>query len=307
MATKKILVIDDEEVQAKALQLRLNSMFEDAGEVAEIMVASSKEQIMDSIENKFYNLAILDIRMDEYDFDGIELAKKIIDINPFAKIIFVSKFAAEYMESLSELLTNGKILKFSEKKEYDLWLPELKEIIENYYKMLESCPSEVNAALLSFYADAKNEPNTFKKGEKYENFVSILFRSIGFNNIQKRVKDRSLNETDLVIRNDIDDSFLAKFGKYILVECKNKPDTNTTKNDFIVFLSKVENTNGLSELGFLFTTSTLTRNTYIEAVRSSNKKEKIVFVDNKIMFDLLSSSDLKECIKKIIDNQVKDN
>ncbi|MBI3233550.1 MAG: restriction endonuclease [Bacteroidetes bacterium] len=75
--------------------------------------------------------------------------------------------------------------------------------------------------------------------EQFEHFVSLVFQSIGFNNVNKRVIDKSLNEVDLIIRNDIEDSFLSKFGKYILVECKNKPKEKVDKNTFIVFNSKL--------------------------------------------------------------------
>lgn len=303
MALKKILIIDDERVQVQALGTTISEIFADA----EVLLASSKEDILNSINNKFYNLVILDLRMDAYEFDGISLAKQIIDINPFSKILFVSKFSSEYMPKLASLLTNGSVIGFSEKKDYDSWKPELKMLIGDYYDSLDKDPSQVNNALLNYYAELKNENDAFLKGKKYEDFVSILFRSIGFKEIMKRVKDQSLNEVDLIVRNDIDDSFLYKFGKYILVECKNKPEGKTDKNDFIVFHSKLVNTNGLSELGFLFTTSSITRNTYIEAVRNSNGKEKIIIIDNRIMYSLLKSEDLKEGLKRIIDSQVKDN
>ena len=303
MATKAVLIIDDEEAQAKALALKLREKLREAT----FFVASKPEEIEDAIENKFYNLVILDIRMDGYKFDGIALANKIIDINPFAKIIFVSRFVAEYLSVLQPLMSNGKILGFSEKKEYNTWIPELLPFIEDYYTNLEQNPFEVNNALIQYYAEAKNETDTYSKGIKFENFITILFRSIGFKEILKRVKDKSLNEVDLILRNDIDDNFLAKFGKYILVECKNKPENKADKNDFIIFFEKLRNTNGLAELGFLFTTSSLTKNTYIEAARTSSDKYKIVVIDNQVMSKLLSSVDLKEGLKKIIDSQVKDN
>ena len=91
---------------------------------------------------------------------------------------------------------------------------------------------------------------------------------------------RILNEVDLIIRNDIEDNFINKFGKYILVECKNKPVEKINKNDFIVFQSKLKNTNGLAELGILATTGYITKNTYVEAVRESGEARKILFLSN---------------------------
>lgn len=303
MALKKILVIDDDKPQAEALRETFKEIIPDA----DVFAAWEEKSILDSIENRYYNLAILDIRMDSFPFDGIELSKKIIELNPFAKILFVSRFTSEYMEALSQLFSNGRILGFSEKKEYETWKPELQKVVSEYYKEIDADPKHVNNVLLQLYAEARNESDTFKKGTMFENFVTLLFRSIGFNEIMKRVKDKSLNEVDLIIRNDIHDPFLEKFGKYILIECKNKPEEKTNKNDYIIFQRKLSNSNGLCEIGFLFTTSSMTWNTYIEAVRDSEGKEKIVFIDNQILNQLLSFQDLREGLKKIIDNQVKDN
>ena len=135
----------------------------------------------------------------------------------------------------------------------------------------------------------------------------MLFQSIGFRNINKRVKDKSLNEVDLIIRNEIDDSFINKFGKYILVECKNKPKEKVDKNTFIVFKDKLTATNGLAELGVLATTGYIARNTYIEAVRTSREQRKIIFLSNVEIEQLILSSSKLETFKSIIDNQVKDN
>lgn len=303
MDVKQILIIDDEAVQAQALTQTIEEIFPEAN----VFCASGKEDIENYIENKFYNLVLLDLRMDCCEFDGISLAQKIIEINPFSKILFVSKFIVEYMPQLSKMLARGEVIGFSEKRKYDDWKPELKSIIEEYYLSMENEPSKVNAALLSYYMDLKNESNTFKKGKKYEDFIAILFRSIGFQEIMKRVKDESLNEVDLVVRNDIKDEFLSKFGKYILIECKNKPDTKTDKNDYIIFHSKLENASNMAELGFLFTTSSVTRNTYIEAARNSKSNKKVIIIDNIAMSQLLQYDNLKEGLKKIIDSQVKDN
>jgi CheY-like chemotaxis protein len=303
MALRKILVIDDERAQAEALK----ETFYEIIPGADVSSAWTKDDILEKIENSFYNLAVLDIRMDELPFDGIRLSKMIIEVNPFTKILFVSKFASEYMEDLNQLFSNGKILGFSEKKDYEKWKPELQNITLKYFEELESEPKQVNNVLLQLYADARNEPVTYKKGVMFENFVTLLFRSIGFYEVMKRVKDKTLNEVDLVVRNDIEDPFLAKFGKYFLIECKNKPEYKINKNDFILFSTKVSHTDGLSELGFLFTSSSITRNTYLEAIRESKETKKIIFVDNRLINQLLAFPDLKDGLKKLIDNQVKDN
>lgn len=303
MVTRKILVIDDEKPQAIALAKTIESVIP----MSNVLNASAKEEIINYVENKFYNLAVIDLRMDAYDFNGISLARRILEINPYAKILFVSKFIPEYLDELTPLLQNGNVLGFSDKKiDYDEWGEELKNVILPYYKQLDSNPQSISTALINMYSELKDEENTYLKGSRFEDFISLLFQSIGFSEIVKRTRDKSLNEVDLIVRNEIDDPFLTKFGKYILIECKNHLDT-IDKNDFILFKSKLTATNGLAELGFFITTSSFKRTAYLEALRSSEGHHKIVFIDNSLLMRLMKSEDPHEELKRIIDYQVKDN
>lgn len=303
METRRIIVIDDEQPQALALAQTIET-------VVPHSIASAvwdEDAILRHVNHDFYNLAILDIRMDNYSFDGFDLAKKIIDVNPYAKILLVSRYRDEYSSQLSTLLRNGNILGFSDKKsDYDVWGVELKNLILPYYEELDRNPQTLVSSLVNTYAGLKSEKDKFLKGEKFESFVSLLFQRIGFAEIIKRVRDKSLNEVDLVIRNEIDDPFLSKFGKYILVECKNHLES-IDKNDFIIFHNKLRNTNGMAELGFFITTSAFKRTVYLEAIRTSEGNQKIVFLDNPLIMRLIKSGDPREELKRIIDRQVKDN
>jgi CheY-like chemotaxis protein len=300
---KNILIIDDVKEQAEGLTKGLSKVLPDYS----FECRYTEGEILEAIENRFFSLAIVDIRMDDFSFDGIDVVNKIFEVNPFAKVIIVSAFKDEYLIKLKDLLLTGKVLDIQDKESLDIWLPKLKDKIEEYYNKLNDDPSEINNALLQFYSEAKNEPDTYKKGEKFEHFISLMFQSIGFKQVLKRVKDKSLNEVDLIIRNDIDDNFISKFGKYILVECKNKPKNGVDKNDFIVFSSKLKNTNGLADLGIIATTGYITRNTYLEAIRESGDIRKILFLSNPEIEKLIKTNDKLSQFKILIDSQVKDN
>jgi CheY-like chemotaxis protein len=300
---KNIIIIDDVKDQAEGLDKGLSKLMPNYS----FENYHSEQEILDAIENRFFSLAIIDIRMDGFAFDGIDLAKKIFEVNPFSHVIIVSAFKDEYFPRLKDLLMSGKVVDIQDKESFETWLPKLKDTIETYYKNIEKDPSEINNALLQFYSEAKNEIDTYRKGEKFEHFMSLMFQSIGFNQVLKRVKDQSLNEVDLIIRNDIEDSFISKFGKYILVECKNMPVTKVNKNDFIVFQNKLKNTNGLAELGIIATTGFITRNTYIEAIRESAESRKILFLSNPEIEKLIKADNKLSTFKNLIDNQVKDN
>lgn len=300
---KTILIIDDQKDQAEGIRKALEPLLPHF----RFEAYSQEKEILLAIEERFFTLAIVDIRMDDYEFDGIDIVNKIFEVNPFAKVIIVSAFREEYFGKLKDVILSGKVVDVMEKESFKIWMPKLKDVIEKYYLKIESDPSEINNALRQFYAEAKNENNTFKKGERFEHFISLLFQSFGYKEIRKRVIDKSLNEVDLIIRNETDDSFLNKFGKYFLVECKNKPGDAVSKNDFIIFASKLINTNGFAEFGIIATSGYISWNTYIEAVRGSEKKMKILFMSNPEIERLISALDKKEEFKRMIDEQVKDN
>ncbi|WP_445750053.1 response regulator [Polaribacter sp.] len=301
---RSVLIIDDVKVQAQGLEKGLRKNLSSEYDLKSVF---EEEEIIESIENRYFSLAIVDLRMDGFAFNGIELINKIIETNPFAKIIIVSAFKGEYLIQLKDLFLTGKIIDVLDKEDYDIWIPKLSGIIEKYHKESFKSPDEINNALLEYYSNAKNETEIYSKGEKFEHFVSLLFQSIGYNSINKRVIDKSLNEVDLIVRNEIKDPFLNKFGKYILIECKNKPKEKVDKNTFIVFSNKLKHTNGLAELGIIATTGYLTRNTYLEAMRDSNDVRKIIFISNKEFQRLIMSINKLETFKEIIDEQVKDN
>ena len=300
---KSILIIDDERIQAESLS---KSIQKEKGYV-NCFVASDEKEILSSIETVFFDVAIVDLRMDNYEIDGFSIIEKILEINPFSRIIIVSAYTQEYIFQLKDILLSGKVIGLIEKKEYNQFLSEIVLTLSKYEEDHFNDPSETAKALTSFYANAKNETDTYQKGIIFEQFVAILLSNMGFKNINKRVLDKSQNEVDLVLRNEINDNFFSKFAPYILVECKNKPNIPVGKNDFIQFFTKLKNTNGLSNLGFLITTGYIARTTYVEAVRTSSESCKIIFLSNPEIERLINSITPLHELKKIIDEQVKDN
>ena len=301
---KTILIIDDEKDQVDNLSRYLGRELADE---YHIITAHEEDDIIDKVENAYYSLVILDLRIDEYDIDGVKIANKIVETNSFAKIIITSAFTSEFYESLKPLLLSGKIIDTIDKTSFSEFAELVKGSIEKYHDEVFASNDSIQNALLESYSECKNTEHNYQKGVKFEYFVSLLFNNIGFDKIIKRVIDQSRNEVDLIVRNDIDDKFLEKFGKYFLIECKNMPTTNIGKNTFILFKTKLENTASLSELGIIATTGNFTSTAYIEAVRESSKNKKIIFLTNLHFERLIASIDRLETFKSFIDEQVKDN
>lgn len=294
-----ILVIDDEQIQAEQLAQALRREIPGCTAIS----AFAEDDILSKIENLFFSIAIVDLRMDKYAIDGFEVIDRISVINPYAKVIAISAYTGEYLAKLNEYIAQNKILAISEKEDFNQWIPKLKDIVLKYFNTPRN-PIAIQI-LEDMFADAKNEQDTYLKGKKFENFVVVLFRQMGFKYIETRVRDAASNEIDLIVRNDIDDSFFAKFKRYIFAECKNKPDTGFDKNDFIVFHQKVESSAGDSDLGVAFSTGRIKRTVYLEALKDAKGGVKILYMSSPEIMQLIHASDMLEEFKLIIDKQVQ--
>ena len=100
-------------------------------------------------------------------------------------------------------------------------------------------------------------------------------------------------------------SFFSKFKRYIFAECKNKPNKGFDKNDFIVFHKKVESSAGDSDLGVVFSTGSIKRTVYLEALKEAKGSVKILYMSSPEIMQLIHSSNMLEEFKLIIDKQVQ--
>lgn len=296
-----VLIIDDEKVQAQGLENRLNQTLSHAS----IRAVYEEKDIIAQIENWYFNIAIVDLRMDNFEIDGIFIIRKILTINPFAKIIVVSGYLNDYDEQL-EFLKTGRIIASIEKGDINAFTEKIIRAIKSVEADEEANPHLNQKTLESLYAEAKNEPKAYEKGEKFERFVSFMFGQMGFQHIQKRVIDVSRGEIDLVVRNEIDDLFFRKFKPYFFVECKNISE-KVNRNQFTDFEKKVKYSNGMCNLGFLFTSNVFTEDVRKETLRTSGDDHKIIFIGQPEIAQLIRSNNMLQSLKSIIDTQVKDN
>jgi CheY-like chemotaxis protein len=304
MKNLSILIIDDEQIQVENLERAIHAKYNIG---VSTFSAYQEKDILQKVEYCFFDIAIVDLRMTDCCINGFDVIEKIKTISPYSKVIIVSAFADEYQYELNKALSLGNILGFVDKTNFS-------EFKENIYALIDLRISELNLcddltinALKSFYADLKNEVEPYKKGLKFEYFISMLFGQMGFTKIVNRIKDQSSNEVDLAIRNELSDPFFAKFKPYILIECKNHPNNGVDRNVFTVFKDKVKHTNGLCNLGILMTTGYIKKTAYLEAMRSSCDEYKIVFLSNPEIESIIFSTNKLEQFKRIIDNQIKDN
>ena len=298
-----ILIIDDERDQAEGLAKLLSKQMSKDGFSFEAL--STETEIENAIIDRFFTLAILDIRMDGFPFNGIDLYHRIIDSNPLAKIIFVSAFTQDFFAQLQDILLSGNVLAVMEKETPSTWIPKIENKVRAYFDRQGASLSESSKALMNAYSDAKNTTDAYQKGIKFEDFLVHLFTHIGFDFIQKRVTDAT-SEVDLIIRNHIRDEFLSKFGKYIFVEAKNKPLSTIGKNDFLSLKAKISSSNQLCEFGIIATSGNIAKTVRQEALRTSTEAGKILLLTNNELIRLIEADDKLYEFKRLIDEQIKD-
>ncbi|WP_297869435.1 response regulator [uncultured Flavobacterium sp.] len=299
---KTVLVIDDEKIGAENIQ---KAFINEMGSV-DCLVAFDEPTINNYIKNKFYDIAIVDLRMDDFSINGFDIIKNIIEVNPFSKIIIISAHLEEYNDDINEILSTGKISAIIPKDNFKDFKDKIFREVSKIFLEIDSNLDFSQKILQEMYSDLKNEEDNFQKGQKFERFVGMLWSRIGFKEINYRKIDKSQNEIDLIVRNDIEDKFFEKFSPYFFVECKNIIE-NVDKNMFVLFLTKLQGSNELARLGFIITTSGFKRTTYLEALRTSNASSKIIFLSNNEIEELINSIQPIKTLKTIIDRQVKDN
>ena len=80
-----ILIIDDEKSLCQSMQKSISVQFS----FAHTMALFEEKTIVNAVQNSYYTIAIVDMRMDNYEIDGIMIIRTILENNPFAKIIVV--------------------------------------------------------------------------------------------------------------------------------------------------------------------------------------------------------------------------
>lgn len=307
MIMKTVAIIDDEGIQAENLVKGLSRV--DAFSFIKFQSFSTQMDLLNIQSYGLYEFAIIDIRMDKYDFNGLDIATSLIRLNPNIKIIIISSFTEEYKENNKYkdllLLSSKNIVDILDKNvNFTVWLSMVQNSIEKHFLPLLNGNNGMNDLLFRNYQAviSNNSLSSYEKGDLFELFITSLFIQIGFSHIERRVIDISKNEIDLILRNDIDNAFFNKFGSHIVIECKNYID-NIGKNEIIIFQSKLNMTKGQNNIGFFVTSSSFNSNFLAQLSRQQDAKS-IFLLDNKLILELIYSDNKLETLMKIMDEQV---
>lgn len=115
----KILCLDDEPLALKMLQISIEKVKPDA----QVLAFSKQKELIAEAEANGCDIAFLDIHM--RGMTGVEVAKKLKEINPKMNIIFVTGFS-EYKGDAMDMKASGYIMKPVTKEEVAAELEELR-------------------------------------------------------------------------------------------------------------------------------------------------------------------------------------
>lgn len=159
-----IYVIDDEENAREYLVDKIRKAREDA----DVLDFESAKKALDSVTEKPFDVAFLDIQMPKVN--GVTLAKKFKEINPKSNIIFVTGYS-EYMADAFSLDASGYLLKPAS-------ADQVKHALENlrYPVKTDDGPSVVIQCFGNFEVFYKGEPVRFKYTKSKEVIAYLVDR-----------------------------------------------------------------------------------------------------------------------------------
>lgn len=117
-----------------------------------------------------------------------------------------------------------------------------------------------------------------EKGIYLEKVIAYFLEEIEGFEIKQRIRT-STEEIDIVVYNNSDIAPWKDESKIILVECKNWQKNKVGKNEYVLFLSKLENRFGRSKLGFIISSSGFTKDFHKEMTRNSKRDLLIIPIE----------------------------
>ncbi len=119
----RILCVDDEPLALQMLEMSIKKASPDA----DVTAFDDQDELLSEAQNNGCDIAFLDIHM--RGMNGVELAKKLKDVNPKMNIIFVTGYS-EYAGEAMSLHASGYIMKPVSKEKIEKELSELRFPIE---------------------------------------------------------------------------------------------------------------------------------------------------------------------------------
>lgn len=279
----RLLIVDDDEVVRDVLKLKLESRKD-----ISLSEASTPEEAFQKVSNEFFDLVLLDLRL-QFGTEGLDVLAKIKRLKPHVGVMMLSAYGT--IPIVVEAMKRGAIDFIPKDKDYeDLVVLKLDKFIRDAALLADR---ERN---ISGLYDTVFTEETNRKGKALETLIVALFSSVeGFNVIDSNVNTQT-EEIDVVIRNESTHLTWQKEKSLILVECKNWHSKRVGKNEFVVFKDKLENRTGRCSLGFLVCVEEFAETITKEMLRSSKTDLLVVPIDGEKLQQLAKKTNRNQLL-----------
>lgn len=158
-----VAIADDEKLILHEMVYVVNQAIKDA----QIDAFDSPLELLKSAKEKKYDIAFLDIQMPE--LDGVELAKRLKEINPIINIVFVTSFS-EYTADAIRLHASGYLKK-------PVTSQEIEDELKNLLYPIEEEKNEIYVqAFGNFCVFVNKKPVYFRRDREAEMLAYLVDR-----------------------------------------------------------------------------------------------------------------------------------
>ena len=178
----RILCLDDEPLALKMLEAAIREAKSDA----EVTAFRKQADLLEDAKQNGCDVAFLDIHM--RGMNGVEVAKRLKEINPKMNIIFVTGFS-DYKGDAMDMKASGYIMKPVTAEEVKAELEDLRCVFRSYRKATRFCACSASATLTFLHPTARTFDLSAVRQRRY---LPTLFTSRAAPVPRERYSPRSL-------------------------------------------------------------------------------------------------------------------
>lgn len=293
----RILIVDDD-------PLFLETYSQILGEEGySLSTATSRDQALAKLsEHEGWDIVILDQKLQGSGGpdSGLDMISEARDRSPGARVIMVTAYA-----------TDDAVRRAFQLGAYDYFekTPLLAALLRakvsaawqagREARMAAQAASAREDEIVSTWNDVRSAVDPHAKGAALENLFALILQSVpGFRRLEVRRRNE-IEELDIVVANESEDSGWQKESPYILVECKNW-SSSVGRPELDIFRAKMSRRHGRCRLGFFVAPSGFTA-AFDTAKHSDTASDiLVVAIGPEQLEKLVSATDRSEHLKRLV-------
>lgn len=285
----RLLLVDDDEGWRTAFRMILKDRPD-----LEITEAASGSEALEKVKTRDFDLVLLDMRMPS-GTEGLDALVEIKKLKPKLTVIMISAYGD--IPKTVEAMKRGALDFVPKEADFkDVITLKINDFIGRHHLVADR-----ERLIRSKYEEAQMQEDIHRKGRALEELTAALFESIDGFIVTDRVRTET-EEIDIVIRNESKHPFWEKEDQIILAECKNWKTKKVGKNEFVLFMDKMENRSGRCRLGFLICTEEFAGTIEKSMLRSSKTDLLVVPINGERLRRLIETEDRSALLIEFVES-----